>query len=215
MNSSPTFRGPAGATVQVLASARANGVLVNRTKLAKLLYLADLRAVDVGWPPGSDVEWRWRNYGPYSDTLQDIERDLCAAGIIETSEKPTTYGTAETRMRLIDNPVVDIDDGFARIVEQVIVEFGSYSAGQLRELTYQTPPMRAAVHAGKREVRLDLAGGEPYPDLTRTQNRLRRLARDFPLSESDDPDGIVELREEINSTRAIRDQANSELFGDQ
>lgn len=200
--------------MQVLASARTNGVLVNRTKLAKLLYLADLRAVEVGWPPGSDVEWRWKNFGPYSETLQEVERDLCDAGIVETKARPTTYGTVETRMRLIDNPQVEIDDGFARIVEQVIVEFGSYSAGQLRELTYQTPPMRAAIREGKREVRLDLAGGEPYPDLTRSRNRLRRLARNFPLPEADDPEGIAELREEIDATRALRDQANSELFGD-
>lgn len=200
--------------MQVLASARTNGVRVNRTKLAKLLYLADLRAVEVGWPPGSDVEWRWKNFGPYSETLQEVERDLCDAGIVETREQPTTYGTVETRMRLIDNPQVEIDEGFARIVEQVIVEFGSYSAGQLRELTYQTPPMLAALRGGKRDVRLDLAGGEPYPDLARSQNRLRRLARDFPLPEADDSEGIAELREAIDSTHALRDQANSELFGD-
>lgn len=58
------------------------------------------------------------------------------------------------------------------------------------------------------------AVGEPYPDLTRTQNRLRRLAWDYPLPEAGDPEGAAELSEEIDSIRALREQANSELFGE-
>lgn len=77
------------------------------------------------------------------------------------------------------------------------------------------PTLRGTAGAAVQVLAFDLAGGEPYPDLTRAQNRLRRLARDFPLPEAEGPDGIDELREEIDSTRTLRDQANSELFGDQ
>lgn len=46
-----TYRGVSAAVVHLLMSARSNGVPINRTKLAKLLYLADLRAVDEGLAP--------------------------------------------------------------------------------------------------------------------------------------------------------------------
>lgn len=77
------FHGTAAAVLALLRAARVDGVIVNRTKLAKLLYLADLRAVEQGLPPGTSVEWRWRHYGPYSDILLRVEGDLERAEVIE------------------------------------------------------------------------------------------------------------------------------------
>jgi uncharacterized phage-associated protein len=207
-----TFRGTSAAVLQVLIAARANGVVINRTKLAKLLYLADLRAVGEGLPPGSDVEWRWRHYGPYSDMLLAIERDLQAAGIMEVSSAQTYYGGREIRLRLsAGDPRIAIDPRFAAIVDQIMQEHGRLSASQLKDLTYQTPPMLAAQRTGQRELRLDLSGGEPYPDLHVAIARLRRIAAESPLPQ-DEPGALDELATEIDEWSRLRREATSRIL---
>ena len=190
------LRGPAAAVAYLLATARANGMRVNRTKLAKLLYLADFRAVERGLPPGSGVEWRWRHYGPHSHRLLEIEHDLHEAGVIKVHKNEDPYsGYKECAIHLVDAPQMVIDEEFAEIINEVLERYGRWSAGQLRDLAYQTPPMQEAVKQGKREVRLDLAGGPPLPDLQSGLARLRRWAEHNPLT-SDEPGGIDDLIEE-------------------
>lgn len=70
------LRGSAAAVSSLLATARATGTRVSRTKPCHLLYLADLRAVEKGLPAGSGLEWRWRASGPHSFRLVEVERDL-------------------------------------------------------------------------------------------------------------------------------------------
>lgn len=207
-----TFRGTSAAVLQVLMAARTNGVVINRTKLAKLLYLADLRAVDEDLPPGSDVEWRWRHYGPYSDALLAIERDLEAAGILEVSQTQNYYGGREIRLRLSGgDPQIAIEPRFAVIVDQIMQECGRLSASQLRDLTYQTPPMQAAQRVGQRELRLDLSGGDPYPDLHHALARLRRVVAASPLPE-DEPGSLDDLATEINDWSHLRREASSRII---
>jgi uncharacterized phage-associated protein len=208
------FRGTSAAVLQVLITARASGVVINRTKLAKLLYLADLRAVDQGLPPGSDVEWRWRHYGPYSDALQAVERDLEAAGVMEVSRTLNYYGAREIRLRLSAvDPQIEIDPRFAAIVDHIMRDHGRLSASQLKDLTYQTPPMRAAQRVGRRELRLDLAGGDPYPDLHASLERLRRIAASLPLPE-DEPGALAELAAEVDDWAHLRREATSRILGE-
>jgi len=57
-------------------------------KLAKLLYLADLRAVKELGRPGSGVEWRWWHYGPFSKLLLVVEDDLVSAGVSQGRSGP-------------------------------------------------------------------------------------------------------------------------------
>jgi uncharacterized phage-associated protein len=209
-----TFRGTSAAVLLVLMAARANGVVINRTKLAKLLYLADLRAVDEDLPPGSDVEWRWRHYGPYSDALLAVERDLEAAGVMEVSQTLNYYGGREIRLRLrAADPLVAIDPRFATIVDQIMQEHGRLSASQLKDLTYQTPPMQAAQRVGQRELRLDLSGGEPYPDLHGALARLRRIAATSPLP-GDEPGALDDLATEIDEWSNLRREATGRIIGE-
>ena len=202
-----TFRGTSAAVVQVLMAARANGIVINRTKLAKLLYLADVRAVEEDLPPGSDVEWRWRHYGPYSNVLRAIEDDLETAGVLQVVRTENDYGNREIRLRLlIAHPQLDIDPRFAAIVDEVMQSHGRLSASQLKDLTYQTLPMRAAQRAGQRELRLDLSGGEPYPDIHESMARLREIAKELPLSE-DEPGATDDLAQEIDDWTQLRREA--------
>lgn len=78
-----TLRGAPAALIALLSAARAQGTTITRTKLAKLLYLADLRAVRELGRTGSGVEWQWRHHGPFSKLLQSVEDDLVTTGIVE------------------------------------------------------------------------------------------------------------------------------------
>ncbi|WP_030771642.1 MULTISPECIES: type II toxin-antitoxin system antitoxin SocA domain-containing protein [unclassified Streptomyces] len=198
--------------MQLLSVARASGVIVNRTKLAKLLYLADFEAVDLGCAPGSGVEWRWRHFGPYSDTLRDIEADLELAGIVKRVDTTNFYGTLEVRLTLTgETPQVEIDEQFAKIVEQIVAEKGRLSATQLKDLTYQTPPMVAAQKLGHREVRLDLAGGSPIPDLEPGLERLRAIALTMPPLD-DEVGAVDELAAEIDCLQSLRRETTGEML---
>lgn len=215
MDRDVTFHGTAAAVVALLASARADGVIINRTKLAKLLYLADLYAVEQGLPAGTSVEWRWRHYGPYSDTLLRVEQDLERAGVIDVQRTETFYGSREQRLRLAGiSPRAHIDEEFAGIIDRMVLDYGSLSASQLRELTYQSEPMRRAQADGTREARLDLAGGPPLPDLAPGLRKLRRLARDMPLPD-DEPGAMDDLTDEIEEWGPLRDEATGHLLDSQ
>ncbi|MFC7899742.1 hypothetical protein ACFUV1_06260 [Streptomyces griseoincarnatus] len=207
-----TMRGSSAAVVQLLRVARASGVMINRTKLAKLLYLADLEAVTQGCAPGSGVEWRWRHYGPYSNSLRDIETDLELAGIVRVNETVNFFGTPEVRLVLaVETPQVEIDERFAEIVETIVSEKGLLSATQLKDLTYQTQPMLEAQKLGRREVRLDLTGGEPLPDLEPALQKLRAMALTMPPL--DDEAGAVEdLAEEIDALSEARKEATGVML---
>jgi|SRR4051794_20971090 len=207
----PTYRGTSAAVVLLLKVARESGVIINRVKLAKLLYLADVRAVAEDLPPGTDVEWRWRHYGPHSNALQEIESDLCAARVIQAERSLTFYGNKEIRFRLLAaDPRIDVNPRFMNILGDVVSEFGHLSATQLRDLAYQSPPMLAAIAKGRREVRLDLTGGEPYPDLAPALARLKAVARSMPAGEDEDG-GIVDLKAELEEWAETRRSATSQL----
>jgi uncharacterized phage-associated protein len=209
--SQPTYRGTSAAVVYLLKTARENGVLVNRVKLAKLLYLADLRAVEAGLPPGTDVEWRWRHFGPHSSVLQAVENDLFAAQVIQVERSVTYYGNKEVRLRLVEaNPHVEIDRRFAKIVSDILKDYGRLSATQLKDMTYQTAPMLTAAAKGKREVRLDLAGGDPYPDLAPALRRLKATLRTMPRL-ADEDGGVEDLAAEIEEWSPLRKAATSEM----
>ncbi|WP_169807315.1 type II toxin-antitoxin system antitoxin SocA domain-containing protein [Herbidospora cretacea] len=212
MPASAPLRGPAAAVAYLLATARTSGMRINRTKLAKLLYLADLRAVERGLPPASGVEWRWRDHGPHSFRLAEVERDLSEAGVLEVEESADPFaGHRERVIHLIDAPQTIVDDEFAEIIDDVLSEYGRWSAGQLRSLTYQTRPMQMAIQQNQREVRLDLAGGAPFPDLNTGLDRLRRWADRNPLPE-DEPGGIDDLVEESSQLAEHRAEATRHLM---
>lgn len=206
------YRGVSAAVVHLLLTARSDGIQINRTKLAKLLYLADLKAVGQDMAPGTEVEWRWRHYGPYSNILLEVEQDLELAGVIQVAETTNYFGSPETRLRLLDEtPQVDIDARFKEIVEATLQEYGKLSATQLKDLTYQTAPMAAAQRLGEREVRLDLTGGDPFPNLAPALARLRRVARDLPPLE-DEPGAIEELEAEFDDWGNLRREATDQML---
>ncbi|GLX92425.1 type II toxin-antitoxin system antitoxin SocA domain-containing protein [Herbidospora sp. NBRC 101105] len=208
------LRGPAAAVAYLLATARNGGMRVNRTKLATILYLADLRAVEHGLPPGSGVEWRRHHYGPHSLRLAEVERDLSEAEVIEVEESADPFaGHRERVIHLIDAPQTIIDAGFAKIIDDVLTEYGRLSAGQLRSLTHQTRPMQMAIERDQPEVRLDLTGGAPFPDLGSGLDRLRQWVARNPLP-GDEPGGVDDLDDDLSQLADHRAEATRQLMED-
>jgi uncharacterized phage-associated protein len=214
VSASVSLRGPAAAIAYLLATARTNGMRVNRTKLTKLLYLAELRSVEQGLPSGSGLEWRWRHSGPHSLRLGEVERDLREAGVILVEESSDPYtGCRECVIHLLDVPQMVITTEFATIVDGVLADYGRWSAGQLRDLTHQTPPVQEAIKQRRHEARLDLAGGPPLPDLGSGLARLRQWAERNPLPD-DEPGGIDDLVEETRHLSEHRAEASRRLLED-
>src|SRR4030095_3928868 len=91
------------AALTVLRAAHDNGYTISRTKLAKLLYLADLAAVQAGRAPVSGVEWKWLDYGPFNIVMYDVERALARAGLVKVTDVIDEVGTREKRLTFLDD----------------------------------------------------------------------------------------------------------------
>jgi uncharacterized phage-associated protein len=207
-----TLRGAPAAFVTLLSAARAQGTVITRTKLAKLLYLADLRAVDELGRPGSDVQWRWLNYGPFSNSLLTIEDDLVSDGIVERQTTENYFGSVEYRLRLVRSISVDVDGEFATIIERMVLSHGNLAPSTLRDLTYQTPPMQEARREGGRGQFLDLLSGRPVPDIAPVQSRFERILDQ--LEPQTDEGDLTGLTEEIADWADHRARATRPLVGD-
>lgn len=200
------------AVLVVLDTAREYGYAVTRTTLAKLLYFADLEAVEQGNDPISGLEWRWRHHGPYDNILLRIEDELVSRRQI-TSEQ---YFETGRRLRMVptrhDYPYLDVlasED--LETIRLAVRKFGNYAAATIRDLSYQTGPMLDAQRRGRESViNLDLA--RPVPKIGTAVARARRLLATLP-AQADDPEAQGEIVAELRSTAKERAVATAELLG--
>lgn len=195
-----------------LASARKQRM--TRMKVAKLLYLADLRSVEHEGRAGSGVVWLWRDHGPFTDELYRVEDALKAAG--EISVKPTLNPFGSPEYRLYAPPLVaELIDGADRFVEHldaILAEYGHLSPTELKNLTYDTPPMQEAQQGGERNVILDLDETPFLPDASVTLDRFQRMLDNHIGDDEPAPRGCSE--EILNPLRAARGRANRLLLDD-
>ena len=203
-----------GAMKALLGLAAARDLLMSRTKVAKLLYLADLRSVEHEGMAGSGVVWQWRHYGPFSNSLQSVEKDLVANGGIELDVTRTWYGNREYRLAAppLDLGNVESTDRFLAHLDAVLEEHGGRSATELKELTYRTEPMREAQAEGRREAILDLGERRPIPDATGTLAQFQQMLDNNVADDTPPPRGCSE--EILEPLRAARAQANKILLSD-
>jgi hypothetical protein len=199
------------AVLAVLRAARSRGYLVTRVKLAKLLYLADLRAVTGGGDPVSGIEWKWLHHGPFDNVLLEIERELDREGVISTEQTFHPFGH-RVRLTLVSDEGPRLPADEERVVAGTVAELGDLAASSLRDLSYQTPPMIEAQACDNRGVVLDLDTVRPMPEVSRTLARLREIVRSLP--DQHDDDGVAEdLLRELEEMRPGRARANRRLIG--
>ena len=209
-----TLRGAPAAVFALLSAARAQGAIITRTKLAKLLYLADMRAVEELGRPGSGVEWRWLHYGPFSKLLLSVEDDLVDAGILAKETTENYYGSTEHRLRLGRHQVpVDVDEQFSGIIESVVLEYGKLAPSTLRDLTYQTPPMLEAQREGVRGVVLDLLTNRPVPEIAPALAHFQAVLDNLIPQENEGD--LSALVDEVEDWAPERARATRHLLGNE
>lgn len=199
----------------LLGFAAARGLWMNRTKVAKLLYLADLRAVEHDGIAGSGVVWRWRPHGPFSNDLLVVENELVDQDVIDMDRTRNIFGKPEYHLTAnpIDMNLLEQDDRFAEHLDAVLAEFGDLKATELAKLTYKTPPMIEAQANGEREALLDLDEDVRLPDTSAIirdlQDNLRHLDQDQDDSDPE-PQGCDESI--LEPLRTQRQRANRILL---
>ena len=199
-----TYAGASAAFVAVLQVAEREGITLTRMKVAKLLYLADLRAREDDCAGSSGVSWIWYNYGPWATELITIEDALVRDGVAVRVEGENYYGTRQVSVSLREAPQYEIDAIFFDIVAGIVREYGRLAPSSLRDLTYATAPMIEA-QRGSRGSRLDLDGKRAVKPIAGAMKRLARRKTDrMPLGEVSEEirEGLLAEKEAWNSTLA-------------
>ena len=193
--------------------ARDQGCVLNRTKIAKLLYLADLSAVEEGGVAFSGATWRWENYGPFDPAQYRVEDALVASKIIERTQDPHSP-CGEIRLRLVEDVEAPLGPGSLTVLGEVVAEHGGRSAAQLRDLTYETAPMVQAQTDGERGVLLDLNRARRRKQYAALKERYRARAAERGPVESD-PGVGEDLLAETAELAEVRRRANKKALGEE
>ncbi|WP_326828654.1 Panacea domain-containing protein [Streptosporangium sp. NBC_01810] len=195
----------------VLKAAREQRCEINKTKLAKLLYLIDLQAVEDGGVQFSGATWRWDNYGPYDRAIIDAEMDLATSDIIDRVDNRANDGQCALTLTIeIDDP---LPSPLMDIVRQVVREHGCKSATALKQLSYDTPPMIEAQAGGERGVLLDLSRVRRRKQFQAMLMRAKARRASRPVQQRDPDVGEQLLAELALSAESIR-RANEKVLGD-
>jgi uncharacterized phage-associated protein len=198
----------------LLKVAREQHCKISRTKLAKLLYLADLKAVEDGGTAFSGATWRWRDYGPYDNALLRAEANLVDAELAEREDARGEHPFGSCTLKLVLDGIADpLPSEHMEILRTIVREHGHQSASTLKRLSYETPPMVEAQAAGDHEEILNLnrvRRAKQARELIARHERRRR-ARGHPVSD----EGVeADLLSEHEAMVELRRRANSKVLGD-
>jgi uncharacterized phage-associated protein len=201
------------AVLAVLDTAREYGYTVTRTTLAKLLFFADLESVKQGGDPVSGLEWRWRHHGPYDNILLRIEDELVVRQQVESIpyfETGRRLQMAPTRNVFSYVDTLGSED--LETIRLIVHRMGNYAVATIRDLSYQTEPMRDAQRRGRESV-INLELARPVPKIGTAVTRARRLLATLPPQE-DDPGVQDQIVTELESMAEERAATTARLLGD-
>ncbi|HEX6467999.1 MAG TPA: Panacea domain-containing protein [Streptosporangiaceae bacterium] len=197
----------------VLKVAQELGHEMNRTKLVKLLYFADLAAVEGGGTAFTGATWRWDNYGPYDTAIRRAEDAGVASQLVDRDDRTRSYEYGACYLKL----ALDIGDPLPgelmELVRRVVRELGAKTAGALRDMSYKTPPMVEATAAGDHRVLLDLSRARRARQVKALLARHQRHRTGTP-KRVDDPGVAAELLEEMGDLAIFRGRVNAEELDD-
>jgi len=100
-------------------------------------------------------------------------------------------------------------------VDRIVENYGRLAASTLRNLAYQTEPMREAVEGGVRGVELDLEVVRPIPDLDLIGQHFRRVLDSLETENAEATDDLVgqsEIEDDIGRLRPARSRATREML---
>ena len=198
--------------VALLSAAARQHVSVTRMSLAKLLYLADLQAVEAGGDTVSGAEWRWLNYGPYDKRLRDVEVDLIGSQLVQKEETSNFFGNPEFRLYLVTEVEPQVPAQTLELFNRVISNYGRLAPTTLKDITYQTAPILEVQAHGERGDWLDLYLARPVNDVSHVLSHFREVARSLS-DQKDTEDGTRGLLADIEAFSPLREEANRLVLG--
>ncbi|MBB6119451.1 type II toxin-antitoxin system antitoxin SocA domain-containing protein [Nocardiopsis algeriensis] len=199
--------------LSLLRVARDQGRVLNRTKVAKLLYLADLCAVESGGVAFTGATWRWENHGPFDPAQYRVEDALVASGLVERVQDPQSP-CGEVRLHLAEDIDAPLSLESLTVLGKVVAEHGDRSAAQLRDLAYETAPMVQAQTDGEHGVLLDLNRARRRKQYAALKERYRARAADRGPVTSD-PGVGEDLLAEMAESAEIRRRASMKALGEE
>ncbi len=122
----------------IVARALDRGVTLNRMRLVKLLYLADVESVRSRRPALTGVEWIFFHYGPYAYELIDV------LSAMESDELETSKWGGNVLYRAAPGApdAHDWNAGTRRTVDRVVNRFAPLDLNELLDYVYfHTGPM--------------------------------------------------------------------------
>jgi len=189
------------------------GLVLNRTKLVKILYFLDLTAWNEIGRTITGVEWRCDNYGPYAADIVETCTRMSASGELAATQIQNDFGTTEYRLRSkCPRYFQEPSPSLVKLVDGVVGEYGLYIASTLRDLSYKTEPMLYVQTHGHRGDLLEFPAPAPgHASVRQTVARYARLARNTEGVDSGDT--AAALREDIQSLQAARAAATRRMLG--
>jgi hypothetical protein len=148
---------------------RCQGGELGRTRLMKLLYLADYEARRFMGRPLSDITYVWHHYGPYDPAVERTVATLKARDVV--TEERVIYPNGHAGYLYSAGPAPFKAYSFSP-AEEAILDYvcRQYSRVQLKELlediVYQTEPMLKAQERGERDLDMDEVNNTRGNELT-------------------------------------------------
>ena len=171
----------------ILTRARERAASINKTKLLKLLYLADIEHVRKHDEILTGFDWRFHLYGPWAAEFDELLEDLARTDSIELQpwNKDELNGNRISLLepRDLDSVIADTDELYR--IQRVIDTRADRSLSELLDYVYfETEPMIGAVS----QQHLSFSGVSKQPPKV-----YRRL------SSRTDPRALGRLRAKLQS----------------
>lgn len=150
------------AFLAVLGRAESRGFNINRTKIAKLLYLTDLFQAENSLDRVTSINWRWHHYGPYERSIVNTEHDLVENNVIVSEPYVSSRNNKPGHtLHLVAEQPFSLPLDALCAIESIVDAFGHMSSDEIRDLSYKTTPMIRAQEGGIRGLPLDLEDTSP------------------------------------------------------
>ena len=117
------------------------GFIESRTKLVKLLYLADVEAKNKTGNTITGLTYVYHFYGPYSPQI--IETALEMDGE-EIKEIYNPYFERYEYVKGEQDREIKLTEEEIKVLEEIIEEYGKLGTNDIKERAYQTEPMKTA-----------------------------------------------------------------------
>lgn len=159
----------------ILVILATEGRPVGRTRLVKLLFLADLEALRRGRPTFTSGKWRYHRFGPHQWEAIDAAEDLGRAGLlhripweVSTGNAGTDYGPGAHA-----DAATTLEAPEQELLRELVMGWKDRSLDDLRAFVYALPVISTA----KKGLWIDLNAADP--DQTAFEAALARTNAKF------------------------------------